>query len=253
MIDLNELFEKTVGNVSDPGFDPHKTVPQFYRKARELTMDREDWLALDEYVWAMMFDHNCGDRDVLTFLDKKSMSSALWKKLLHFRPEFADDHEFDPEIFDVEEAIDEIRFNPVQAQYYDLEKLFPPEKRSPYMFRGWDTEEIIDLAYHSRDRLADYLLENRIKLKDRHLKDLAPEYWGKLIWCDVDFLFHKYFPLDETDDIFLDWDDVAESFAVKHPDWREINVRESVWKKIETFCPDIRKSLKEQSADRGDD
>ena len=121
------------------------------------------------------------------------------------------------------------------------------------MFRGWDTEEIIDLAYHSRDRLADYLLENRIKLKDRHLKDLAPEYWGKLIWCDVDFLFHKYFPLDETDDIFLDWDDVAESFAVKHPDWREINVRESVWKKIETFCPDIRKSLKEQSADRGDD
>ena len=66
----------------------------------------------------------------------------------------------------------------------------------------------------------------------------------------MDFIFHKYCPLDALDDEDVNWDDIAESFAVKHPDWREVNVKERQWKKIEAYCPDIRKSLAEQAAAR---
>lgn len=250
MINLDQLFHEIVGDFSTPGYNPIETVPQFYAEARKLTMKPEDWLAMDETTWGMLFDCNCCDDDILAFLDKENMSPYLWKKLLHCRPDKIDDSEFDEDIFDDDEAIDEIRYNPIQAQYYDMNKLFPPEKRSPAMFEDWDTEEIIGLAYYSDDPIRDYLLENRIKLQDSHLKNLSVGDWEKLIWCNVDFLFHKYCPLDDPDEFCGSWDDVAESFAIKHPDWREMNVKESLWQKIEKFCPDIRKSLAEQQAGR---
>lgn len=250
MVDLNALFKEIVGEPSTPGYDPWETLPVFYAEARKRTMNPEDWAALEENVWGMLFDYNCCDRDVLAFLDRTQISPALWKSLIRFRPEAADEDEWDDDVFDVEELRDEIRYNLMLADRFDTDRAFPPEERSARMFRDWETWEIISLAYYARDSISSFLIDNRIKLKDKDLKNLDPGDWSKLVWCNVDFIFHKYCPLDALDDEDVNWDDIAESFAVKHSDWREVNVKERQWKKIEAYCPDIRKSLAEQAAAR---